>query len=124
MIKSVLYYSLNKIQLQLSKCKFIVVNGSDEDKDDFITDMGPISSVSQLTILGSPLTYIGILKDDLDAHLKGRFNNIIKSFNFIPSNRTAPISIKLQVLSSCVLNAILYNCETLRAKLTDGIEKR
>ena len=123
-IKSVLSYcTLNNIQMQLSKCKFIVINGSDDDKKDFITDIGPISSVNQLTILGSPLTYTvnqltilgsplthtGTLKDDLDAHLKERFKNIIKYFNFIRSNKTAPISIKLKVLSSRVLSTILYN---------------
>ena len=123
-IKSVLSYcTLNKIQLQLSKCKFIVINGSDDDKKDFITDMGPSSSVSQLIILGSPLTYTGILKDDLDAHLKDKIKNIIKYFNFIRSNRTALISIKLKVLSSCVLSTILYNCETFGHMLPDGIEK-
>ena len=123
-IKSVLSYcTLNKIQMQLSKCKFIVINVSDDDKNDFITDIGPISTVNQLIILGSPLTYTGILKDDLDAHLKERFKNIIKYFNFIRSNKTAPISIKLKVLSSCVLSTILYNCETFGDMLPDGIEK-
>ena len=121
-IKSVLSYcTLNKIQMQLSKCKFIVINRSDNDKKDFITDIGPISSVNQFIILGSPLTYTGILKDDLDAHLKERFKNIIKYFNFIRSNKTAPISIKLKVLSSCVRSTILYNCETFGDMLPDGI---
>ena len=118
-IKSALSYcTLNKIQMQLSKCKFIVINGSDDDKKVFITDIGPISSVNQLIILGSPLTYTGTLKGDLDAHLKERFKN---NFNFIRSNKTAPISIKLKVLSSCVLSTILYNCETFGDMLPDGI---
>ena len=117
------YCSFNKIKLQLSKCKFIVINGSIEDKSSVLVDIGEIKCVNNVMILGTPLTDTGFIQKDLDLHLNERFINVIKFFNFIKSNKHAPISIKLKVLSSCVMSTILYNCETFGDKLPGNIEK-
>ena len=117
------YCSNNKVVLQLSKCKFIAINGSLEDKETVMLDVGPIKCATEVMILGSPLTDSGMIQKDLDLHLKERYTNVIKFFNLIRSNRCAPISIKLKVLSSCVLSTLLYNCETFGNKLPKGIEK-
>ena len=55
-------------------------------------------------------------------HLKLRFKNCIKFFNFLRANRHAPIAVKLKVLSSCVTSTLLYNCETFGPELPKGIE--
>ena len=117
------YCDTNKIILQLSKCNFFVINGSAEDKDTVMLDVGPINCVNEVMILGTPLTDTGMGQKDLDLHLKERFTNAVKFFNFVRSNRCAPISIKLKVLSSCVINTLLYNCETFGNELPIGIEK-
>ena len=63
----------------------------------------------------------GLIQNDLlDLDLRERFTNVI---NFIRSNRCAMISMKLKVLSSCVLSTLLYNCETFGNKLPKVIEK-
>ena len=41
-----------------------------------------------------------------------RYKSVIKFYNFIRSNKLAPLKIKLKVLRSCVLGSLLYNCET------------
>ena len=51
-----------------------------------------ISCANKVIIFGTPLSDTGTLKDDLDMHLEHRFKNCIKFFNFICSNRRAPIS--------------------------------
>ena len=51
----------NKIVLQLSKCKFIGVNGFPEDKEIVMLEVGPLKCVKELTILGSPITDITVL---------------------------------------------------------------
>ena len=116
------YCKINKVVLQLSKCKFLVINGSDEDRVSVEVDGGQISSVNDVMILGSPLTDSGISQTDLDLHLKERFINVVKFYNFLRANKRAPISVKLKVLSTCV-RTLLYNCETFGDKLPEDIKK-
>ena len=116
------YCKLNSIVLQVSKCHFIVINGSEEDKKPFqITDKVGIKHQESLDILGSPIT--GNLKTDLELHLKKRFKNVIKFYGYLKDNRFAPLTIKLKVLRACVLTTLLYNCETFGHKLPDGLEE-
>ena len=122
-VNSMLHYcNMNKIQLQLSKCRFMVINGSNDDKQNIVLNIGDISSSAEVLILGTPLSETGRLKDDLKLHLDLRFKNCIKFFNFIRNNKLAPIAIKLKVLTACVTSTLLYNCETFGSKLPKGIE--
>ena len=106
------YFRLNKIQLQLSKCMFMVINGSNAVKQDIELNVENIPSTDNTLILGTPLTDSGKFKNDLDMHLEIRFKICIKFFNFIRANRLAPVPVKLKVLSACVTSTLLYNCET------------
>ena len=116
------YCKENKIMLQLSKCMFLVINGSDADKVSISIGNDNIPSTSKLLLLGSWLTESGSLAQDLCLHIKYRFKSCIKFFNFLRTNRLAPITVKLKVLCSCVTNALLYNCETFGPELPKGIE--
>ena len=40
-----------------------------------------------------------------------RYKSVIKFYNFIRSNKLAPLSVKLKVLRACVVNSLLHNCE-------------
>ena len=101
-IRSMLFYcNLNVIKLQLSKCMFMVINGSGDDKDDIELDgYGILPITNEIMILGTPISES--LREDLNTHLNVRYKNCIKFFNFIRENRSAPTSIKLKVLTSCV----------------------
>ena len=117
------YCKLNKIKLQLSKCMFIVINGTVDDKLEIsLIDDEDMPSTTEIVILGTPLSDSGNLQLDLNAHLNLRFKNCIKFFNYIRSNRLAPTSIKLKVLMSCVTSTLLHNCETFGPKLPKGLE--
>ena len=117
------YCNLNKIKLQLSKCMFLVVNGTVEDKLKIsLADDEDMPSTTEVLILGTPLSDSGNLQLDLNLHLKLRFKNCIKFFNYIRANRLAPTSIKLKVLMACVTSTLLHNCETFGPKLPKGIE--
>ena len=116
------YCKENKIMLQLTKCMFIVVNGSEKDKQIIPFDEEVIPSTSEVLVLGSWLSELGSLQHDLSLHLKYRFKNCIKYFNFLRSNRYAPIAVKLKVLSSCVTMALLHNCEAFGPELPKGLE--
>ena len=92
-VRSLLYFcNLNKIQLQLSKCKFMLINGSNDDKKKIVLEVGDISSSHDVLILGTPLSESGILKDDLKMHLDLRFKNCIKSSSGITGVHLQPLN--------------------------------
>ena len=41
-----------------------------------------------------------------------RYPSCTKFYNFLRSNKLAPLSIKIKVLESCVVSSLLHNCET------------
>ena len=102
---------------------FIVINGEDDDRVSVNIDGGQINCVKDVMTLGSPLTDSGVSQKDLDLHLKERFMNVVKFYNFLRSNKQAPISVKLNVLLACVQGTLLYNCETFGEKLPSDIKK-
>ena len=117
-----IYCKTNSILLQASKCWFLVINGSPEDKLPLvIPGHEPVKNAEHLEILGSHIS--GNVKHDLELHYKKRFKNVIKFFNYVKMNKIAPVSIKLKVLKSCVTNALLYNCEAFGPSIPDGLEQ-
>ena len=116
------YCDLNKIRLQLSKSMFLVINDTNEDKRKIELDVGNISATSEVLILGSHLVETDALNDELKLHFDLRFKNCSKFFNFVRSNRCAPISIKLKVLMSYVTSTLLHNCEAFGHLLPTGLE--
>ena len=44
-------------------------------------------------------------------------------YNWIRSNKLAPISVKLKVMQACVSSSLLHNCETFADKLPDNLER-
>ena len=62
------------------------------------------------------------MKTNLELHFKKRFKNVIKYFNFVKSNRIAPVSVKLKVLKSCVMGSLIHNCEAFGDKIPKSLE--
>ena len=112
------YCKLNSVVLQVTKCFFTAINASPEDKE-MLHD--GVEYRDHLEILGSHIS--GSLNNDLALHLKKRFKNVIKYFNYIRANQLAPISVKLKVLKACVMSTLLYNCETFGPKVPEGLEQ-
>ena len=118
-LNSVLKYcKLNSIVLQITKCFFTAVNASPEDKE-LLRD--GVEYRDHLEILGSHISES--LKYDLELHLKKRFKNVIKYFNYVRENQLAPVSVRLKVLKACVMSTLLYNCETFGQKVPEGLEQ-
>ena len=117
------YCKQNMIKLQITKCMFLVINGNDNDKMEIPLDSSYMPYATSVIILGSPLSDSGDLRKDLELHYQMRFKNCIKFFNFIRTNRIAPIAVKLKTLSSCVMSTLLYNCETFGPELPKDLEK-
>ena len=51
-----------------------------------------------------------------------RFVAVHKFYNFLRSNKLAPLSVKLEVLLACVTSALLHNCEAFGPKVPKQLE--
>ena len=54
--------------------------------------------------------------------MRKRYTSVIKFYNFIRSNRVAPLQIKLKVLKSCVMGSLLHNCEAFSDYIIKDLE--
>ena len=116
------YCTMNHISLQLSKCEFIVINGDESDSQPLCCGDEHIANVPYLTLLGSHLSASGLLKDDLDLDTTKQYVAVHKFYNFLRSNKLAPLSVKLKVLHACVTSSLLHNCEAFGPKLPKQLE--
>ena len=62
--------------------------------------------------MGIHLSQSARLNDDISRHITKRYKACIKLYNFLNSNRLAPLAVKLKVLKACVVSSLLHNCET------------
>ena len=116
------YCGLNCIIPQYKKCEFIAINGDEKDRELPFGDK-VLKHVPHLESLGSHLSSSGKLVDDLQLHMDSRYKSCIKYYNFLRANQFAPLIIKLKVLKACVINSLLYNCETFGHLIPSDLEK-
>ena len=108
-LKSMLdYCKLNHIICQFSKCEFMVVNGKNGDDEPLPFGSEWLRNVGHILLLGSHLTSIASVKEELALHMSKRYKSVIKFYNFLRSNSIAPLKVKLKVLRSWVLSSLLY----------------
>ena len=62
--------------------------------------------------LGSIITDNGNVSDDLQAEIRKKEKKLNKFFAFITQNQNAPLEVKEKVLESCIVSAVLNNCES------------
>ena len=117
------YCGENFVKLQLSKCAMMCVNSTDENDTEPITinNITLKCSLSEV-YLGSVITNSNKLLHDVEADIKHRKLNVVKFYAFLRSNRNAPIDVKLRILESCVVQAILHNAETWADCRIDQLE--
>ena len=117
------YCSLNCIIPQYKKCQFVAINGDANDTQPLPFGGKVLQHVSHLETLGSHLSAAGSLAKDLQLHFEARFKACIKFYNFLRENKLAPLVVKLDVLKACVINSLLYNCETFGHLIPTDLEK-
>ena len=118
------YCSINCIIPQYTKCEYIVINGNKNDKKPMEFGEKTINHVEHITLLGSHLSCSGSLVEDLNLDFCSRFRSCIKYYNFLKSNRLAPLTVKFKVLKACVVSSIFYNCETFSYKIPKDLENQ
>ena len=118
------FCNLNAIIPQYTKCEFTVINGDENDTEALTFGERLLKHVPHITLLGSHITALGTLKEDLKLHTLARYKSCIKYFNFLKANQLAPLSVKIKVLKGCVVNSVLYNCEIFGNDIPPDIEKQ
>ena len=113
---------MNAIIPQYTKCEFIAINGDASDIQPLPFGSKLLKNVQYITLLGSHLSSHGTLTEDLKHHMQTRYTSSIKYFNFLKANQLAPLSVKLKVLKACVVNSLLYNCETFGNTIPYNLE--
>ena len=111
-LKSMLEYcNINYIIPQYTKCEFFVVNGTAEDHASIPFGNHELVHKQHSVLLGSHLTCSASLNTEMKLHMDLRYKSVIKFYNFIRSNKLAPLTVKLKVLRACVVSSLLHNCE-------------
>ena len=124
-VRSMLHYCrINCIVPRYTKSEFVAINGNTLDKEPIPFDEKNISHVEHLSLLGSHISCSGRLDDDLNLDYSNRFRSCIKFYNFLRSNKIAPLTIKLKVLKACVISSLLHNCETFSYRIPKDLEKQ
>ena len=101
----------------------MVINGDEKDREPLPFGDKVLNHTTHLETLGSHLAASGNLVDDLKYHMEKRYKSTIKFYNYLRENKNAPTLVKLEVLKACVINSLLYNCETFGNLVPDDLEK-
>ena len=116
------YCNLNCIIPQFTKCEFLVVNGDEEDMKPLSFGDTDLQNVPHLLLLGSHLTASASLVEEAQLHMEKRHKSVIKYYNFLRSNKSAPAKVKIKVLKSCVMSGLLHNCEAFGNAIPKDLE--
>ena len=109
------FFEKNRLKLNKKKLWFTVINSTDiNDKTNINIDDGVIiKHCNQLNYLGVIISDSGSIDIDIKHFLETKRSNVsIKFLNFCSKNRNAPLSVKLDVLDTCVTTSCIYGCET------------
>lgn len=112
----------NYINLQPSKCAFLVTNSVNFDQLPIIINNQEIPYCDSQLYLGSFICASGNINDHVKGDLKNRMKSVIKYYAFLRRNTFLPLSYKLKVLESCIVSSLIYNSETWGNANIDKLE--
>ena len=106
------YCSTHGMMINIDKTKFMVINGTDEDKHDIDLYGLIIKHCWKYIYLGAVFTSDGSLLSSLKEHCKDKQKHLHKLTMFLQANRDIPFAAKRKVVEAAFNAAILYGCET------------
>ena len=100
------------MKMNISKTKFIVINGKEDDKRDLIIEDMCIKRCSHYIYLGSPFSDGGSTSDSIKANANTRMCQALKFVSFCQKNNDVPFPIKKKIFDAAVMSSLLYGCES------------
>ena len=110
------YCSNSGMMINQSKTKFIAVNCLPAEKSPLVIPFEDktyeIDWCDSYVYLGSIFTHDGKISSAIKAHAEEKHKHFMKFVTFVKKNPDFPFPVKHKVLSSAMLAAILYGCES------------
>ena len=111
----------NILQLNIGKCKYIVINPSKAfKKENLVLGKVILKYSDTLKYLGVYISSDGLISKDVKYYLNiVRPTVTIKYTNFCILDRNAPLHVELDVLDKCATPSLLYGCEVWEKHFRD-----
>ena len=97
-----------------SKTKFMVINGSNEDKQPMVYTFNNevINYCNHYIYLGSPFTDDGSPSTAIRLHADNKMCHTLKFISFVNRNNDVPFIVKKKIFDAAVTSSMLYGCES------------
>ena len=100
------------MKINVSKTKFMVINGGFEDKQDLIVNEMCVKLCNYYVYLGSPFSSDGLTSSSIKINSNLRMCQALKFVSFCLKNNDVPFYVKRKVFHAAVMSSILYGCES------------
>ena len=100
------------MKINVSKTKFMVINGNIEDKNDLIIQDMCVKMCKYYVYLGSPFSSDGLTSSSIKINANLRMCQALKFVSFCLKNNDVPFYVKKKVFHAAVMSSILYGCES------------
>ena len=100
------------MKVNVSKTKFIVINGKEEDKQDLIVDNMCVKICSHYVYLGAPFSNVGTTSASIKVNANIRMCQALKFVSFCQKNNDVPFFVKKKIYHAALMSSILYGCES------------
>ena len=100
------------MKINVSKTKFMVINGNIEDKNDLIIQDMCVKMCKYYVYLGSPFSSDGLTSSSIKINANLRMCQALKFVSFCLKNNDVPFYVKNKVFHAAVMSSILYGCES------------
>ena len=121
------FCSISGMQINQAKTKFMVVNASDDDEHPlemvYNDQTYQINWCDSYVYLGSVFTCDGKIRSAIKLHAQDKYKHYLKFVSFVNKNPDFPFIVKHKVLSSALLAALFYGCESWLVTNTSDMNK-
>ena len=100
------------MSMNMKKTKFMVINGTIEDKKEIMSCNVIFKHCDSYIYLGSPVTSDGLYSSVVSLHVEEKMKHFTKYCIFLDKNPDFPFCIKKRVAEACLFSTVLYACET------------
>ena len=101
-----------EMEINEDKTKFMVINGTEEDKISFCKGGITVKNTEKYVYLGNPFSATGNMSVDLQLHADMNTKHLNKFNLFCVKNQCKPFPFKRMVFDSVLTAKILYGCES------------
>ena len=100
------------MSVNLTKTKFFVICGTEQDKENLVVDNLVVEHCSQYVYLGSPFTADGSVSSAVKAHAMLKMPHFNKFISFLTKNNDVRFVVKKRVFDAAFMSSFLYASET------------